>query len=50
MSTDLITDIGLIMGEMRNDYSILVEKLRGRDDAEDLGVDWRIILEWILGK
>jgi len=26
------------------------ENLKGRDHAEDLGVDGRIILEWILGK
>jgi hypothetical protein len=26
---------------------ILVEKLEGKDHSEDLGVDWRIILEWI---
>jgi hypothetical protein len=32
------------MGEMRNVYKSLVEK------PEDLGVDGRIILIWILGK
>jgi hypothetical protein len=26
------------------------EKLKVRDSSEDLGVDGRIILEWILGK
>jgi hypothetical protein len=26
------------------------ETLKGRDHAEDSGVDGRIILEWILGK
>jgi hypothetical protein len=26
------------------------ENLKGRDHSEDLGVDGRIILEWILGK
>jgi hypothetical protein len=26
------------------------ENLKGRDNAEDLGVDGIIILEWILGK
>jgi hypothetical protein len=26
------------------------EMRNGRDNAEDLGVDGRIILEWILGK
>jgi len=38
------------MGVMRNAYSILVGKLKGRDRFEDLGVDGKIILEWILGK
>jgi hypothetical protein len=28
----------------------LLEKLEGRDHMEDLGVDGKIILEWILGK
>jgi hypothetical protein len=27
-----------------------LENLKGRDHSEDLGVDGRIILEWILGK
>jgi hypothetical protein len=35
------------MVEMRNGYKILVGKLKGRDHSEDLGVDGRIILEWI---
>jgi hypothetical protein len=35
---------------MRNPYIILVEDLKDRDGSEDLGVDGRIILEWILGK
>jgi hypothetical protein len=26
------------------------DNLKGRDDSEDLGVDGKIILEWILGK
>jgi hypothetical protein len=26
------------------------ENVKGRDHSEDLGVDWRIILEWILEK
>jgi hypothetical protein len=39
------------MGEMRNAYNILVGKPeKGRDHAEDLGVNEKIILEWILGK
>jgi hypothetical protein len=29
---------------------VCVENLKGRDHSEDLGVDGRIILEWILGK
>jgi hypothetical protein len=37
---------------MRNAYTILIGKPEGkrRDHSEDLGVDGRIILEWILGK
>jgi hypothetical protein len=35
---------------MRNACKILVEKPKGRDYSEDLGVDGRIILELILGK
>jgi len=27
-----------------------LENLKGRDHSEDLGVDGRIISEWILGK
>jgi hypothetical protein len=27
-----------------------LENLKGRDHSEDLGVDGKIILEWILGK
>jgi len=33
------------MGEMRNSHKCY---LNGKDDSEDLGVDGRIILEWIL--
>jgi len=36
------------MGEVRNAYNILVTKPEGRDHLEDLGVDGRIILEWVL--
>jgi len=38
------------MGEIRNVCKTLVEELEGRYHSEDLGVDGRIILEWILGK
>jgi hypothetical protein len=35
------------IGEMRSEYNILVENL---SHSEDLGVDGKIILEWILRK
>jgi hypothetical protein len=35
---------------MRNAYRILVGNVNGRDHSEDLGVDGKIMLEWILGK
>jgi hypothetical protein len=38
------------MGDMRNAYKILVENLKRRNLSEDLVVDGRIILDWILGK
>jgi hypothetical protein len=38
------------MVDMRNAYKILLENLKGRDYAEDLGVDGKIKLERILGK
>jgi hypothetical protein len=34
----------------RSAYSILVGKPEGKNHLEDLDVDGRIILEWILGK
>jgi len=37
------------MGKMRN-ITFWTGKLNGRDYAEDLGVDGKVILEWILGK
>jgi hypothetical protein len=37
------------MGEMR--YTIIwLEIPKGRDHPEDLGVDGKVILEWMLGK
>jgi hypothetical protein len=36
------------MGEMRNTYKYWPENLKERDQSEDLEVDGRIILEWIL--
>jgi hypothetical protein len=38
------------MGEMRNAYSIWFVSLKGRDGAENLGVDGKIILKWMSGK
>jgi len=37
------------MGEMRNAYTILFRK-PGGDHLEDLGIDGKTILEWILWK
>jgi hypothetical protein len=38
------------MREMRNTYKILVEKSEERYHLEDLVIEGRIILEWILEK
>jgi hypothetical protein len=38
------------MGEVRDAYNILVGKPEGRRPLEDLGVDVRTTLSWILGK
>jgi hypothetical protein len=38
------------MGEVRGAYSILVGRPEGRRHWEDLGVDGRTTLRWILGK
>jgi hypothetical protein len=38
------------MGEMRNASKIWSTNLTGRDHSEDLGIDGKKILEWILGK
>jgi hypothetical protein len=35
---------------MKNTFNVLVGKPEGKNHSEDLGVDGRIILEWILGK
>jgi len=36
------------MGVKRNIYIVLVKILKEREDLEDLGVDRRTILKWIL--
>jgi hypothetical protein len=36
--------------DMKNVYNIVVEKPEAENHSEDLGVDRRIILEWIVGK
>jgi len=38
------------MGEMKNAYNTLVANLKGRDHTEDIGVNGKITLEWILEK
>jgi hypothetical protein len=38
------------LGEVRGAYNILVGKPEGRNHWEDIGVDGRITLRWILGK
>jgi hypothetical protein len=38
------------MGEMKNVYKISIGNLKGEDRSEDVGVDGKIILEWMLGK
>jgi hypothetical protein len=35
---------------MINVYKIWLESLKGSDHSEELAIDGRIILEWILGK
>jgi len=37
------------MRHVRNAYKILVRKNQWKDHSEHIGVDERIILEWILG-
>jgi len=50
MYTALSTSDVAHMGEARSAYKISVGRLKARDHSEDLGVDGRIIMEWILGK
>jgi hypothetical protein len=38
------------MGEMRVHEIFWSKKVNGSDNSEDLGVDGKIILAWILGK
>jgi len=38
------------MGDMRNACNIFIGKHEGERPLEDIGVDGKIILEWILGK
>jgi hypothetical protein len=38
------------MGEMRNAFCILVGKPERKNHSDDVGVDGRIILKWMLGK
>jgi hypothetical protein len=38
------------MEKVRNAYNILVRKPEGKRQLGNLGVNRRIILEWILGK
>jgi hypothetical protein len=38
------------MGEMRNAYKTFVRNMKERNHLEELDVDGRIILKWILRK
>jgi hypothetical protein len=39
-----------LMGDMRKAQRILVGNLKGRDNSEQVDVNGKLILEWILGK
>jgi hypothetical protein len=34
------------IGDRRDTYIVLMENLRARDQLEEPGIDWRIILKW----
>jgi hypothetical protein len=36
--------------KMRNTHKILVRKREGKKNLEDIGVDGRVLLKWILKK
>jgi hypothetical protein len=38
------------MGEIKNAYNIWLENLKRREYLENLAVDGKIILEWLLGR